>query len=106
VDAAEAEAPRFRHLALPEAEYAAWRSGRRIARLDPATTIAFVDVASGRSRTERLVAYRAHALVGGLAVTEFEPAGKAAAELPARVPIGCDPTNRHPDHGQRHDSLS
>lgn len=65
VDAAEAEAPRFRHLALPEAEYAAWRSGRRIAPLDPAPTIAFIDVAPGRSRTERLVAYRAQGLVGG-----------------------------------------
>jgi len=65
VDAAEAEAPRFRHLALPEAEYAAWRSGRRIAPLDPATTIGFIDVAPGRSRTQRLVAYRAQGLVGG-----------------------------------------
>ncbi len=64
VAAAEAEAPRFRHLALPEADYAAWRSERRIAALDPPPTIAFIDVAPGRSRTERLVAYRAQGLVG------------------------------------------
>ncbi len=64
VEAAEAEAPRFRHLALPEAEYAAWRSERHIAALDPVPTIAFVDVAPGRTRTGRLVASRAQGLVG------------------------------------------
>lgn len=64
VEAAEAEAPRFRHLALPEADYAAWRSERRIAALEPPPTIAFIDVAPGRSRTGRLVAYRAQGLVG------------------------------------------
>mgnify|MGYP002777058267 CR=1 FL=1 len=64
VEAADAEAPRFRHLALPEADYAAWRSQRRIAPMDPRPTIAFVDVAPGRSRTGRLVAYRAQGLVG------------------------------------------
>ena len=64
VEAADAEAPRFRHLALPEAEYAGWRRERRIAAQDPPPTIAFVDVAPGQSRTARLVAYRAQSLVG------------------------------------------
>lgn len=64
VEAAEAEAPRFRHLALPESDYADWRRERRIAALDPTPTIAFVDVAPGQARTTRLVAYRAQGLVG------------------------------------------
>lgn len=64
VEAAEAEAPRFRHLALPEADYAEWRRERRIAALDPVPTIAFVDVAPGQARTTRLVAFRAQGLVG------------------------------------------
>ena len=64
VEAAEAEAPRFRHLALPEADYAEWRRERRIGALDPPPTIAFVDVVPGQARTTRLVAYRAQALVG------------------------------------------
>jgi len=64
VEAAEAEAPRFRHLALPEGDYAAWRTARRLAPSGPAPTIAFVDVAPGRSRTQRLVAYRGQGLVG------------------------------------------
>jgi len=75
VEAAEAEAPRFRHLALPETEYAAWRDGRRATRLDPAATVAFVDVAGERTRTQRLVAYRAQGLVG----KAFDPAAIDAA---------------------------
>lgn len=63
-EAAEAEAPRFRHLALPEANYAAWRQQRRIARVDPPPTIAFVDVLPGQTRTARLVALRTRSLVG------------------------------------------
>ena len=64
VEAAEAEAPRFRHLALSEADYAAWRAGRQAAEAGPAPAIAFVEVAPGGSRTGRLVAYRAQRLVG------------------------------------------
>jgi NTE family protein len=64
VEAAEAEAPRFRHLALPDADYADWRRERRIAALDPPPVIAFVNVAPGRARTTRLVEYRAQGLVG------------------------------------------
>lgn len=65
VEAADAEAPRFRHLALPAADYAAWRTSRRIDRPATPPTIDFVEVAPGRSRTRRLVAYRAQGLVGG-----------------------------------------
>ena len=64
VEAAEAEAPRFRHLALGETEYAGWRAARRAGRPAVSPTIGFVDVAPGRSRTERLVAYRGQGLVG------------------------------------------
>jgi NTE family protein len=63
VEAALAEAPRFRHLALPVEAYAAWRQARRAAVADP-PRIAFVDVAGERSRTARLVGYRAQSLVG------------------------------------------
>lgn len=63
VEAAEAEAPRLRHLALPEAEYAAWRRERRIAERDPPPTVAFVEVVPGQTRTSRLVAYRAQTLI-------------------------------------------
>lgn len=62
--AAEAEAPRFRHLALPEEDYAAWVGARRAMTAGPPPTIAFVDVAADRSRTRRLVAFRAQGLVG------------------------------------------
>lgn len=64
VAAAEAEAPRFRHLALAEADYVAWRQARRADAALPPPTIAFVDVAPGFSRTTRLVGWRAQALVG------------------------------------------
>lgn len=64
VEAAEAEAPRFRHLALPDAEFAAWRSGQRLRAAGAPPTVAFVEVAPGRTRTQRLVAYRGQGLVG------------------------------------------
>lgn len=62
--AAEAEAPRFRHLALGEDDYAAWHAERRGVPAGPTPTIAFVDVAPDRSRTQRLVGFRAQGLVG------------------------------------------
>ena len=88
VEAAEAEAPRFRHLALPEADYADWRRERRIAALDPPPTIAFVDVAPGQARTTELVAFRAQGLVGQTldpAVVEAAVAGTYAEGAYQRI---------------------
>lgn len=98
--AAEAELPRLRRYALPEAEFAGWRKARARAPASEVPTIAFVEVVEGRSRTARLVANRAQGLVGEPMEPErIERAVASAYAEGSYQQIGWRPVRRGNAHG-------